>query len=160
MTVKSAVNAVVLTVVCNIDRCKHADTISKMLPCFDPCSLCDFLQKWKCCWRKQGFKILRRTVVMSKCSPYICFCIFIIIICVHCRNNLIHYIRFFQLLHIRKVFHMIDTVLFHVFQNFFIYDTFIKMAVLLTGLYCFCHYSYVAPLIYCSNVLFLTDAYP
>ena len=49
MTVKSAVNAVVLTVVCNIDRCKHADTVSKMLPCLDPCSLCDFFQKWKCC---------------------------------------------------------------------------------------------------------------
>ena len=96
---------------------------------------------------------------MNKRSPYIRFCVLIIIICVHCGNNLIHYIRFFQLFHIRKVLHVIDTVLFHIFQNFFIYDTFIKMAVLLTGLYCLCHYSYVAPLIYCSNTLVLTAAY-
>ena len=67
-------------------------------------------------------------VVMSKRSPYIRFCVLIIIICVHCGNNLIHYIRFFQLFHIRKVLHVVDTVLFHVFQNFFIYNALIKMA--------------------------------
>ena len=96
---------------------------------------------------------------MCQCSSHICLCVLIIIICVHCGNNLIHYLRFFQLFHIRKVLHVIDTVLFHIFQNFFIYDTFIKMAVLLTGLYCFYHYSYVSPLIYCSNTLVLTAAY-
>ena len=159
MAVKSTVNTVVLTVICNVDRCKHADTVSEMFPGLNPCSLRDFFQKWQRCRRKQCFKILRCTVVMSKRSPYIRFCVLIIIICVHCGNNLIHYIRFFQLFHIRKVLHVIDTVLFHIFQNFFIYDTFIKIAVLLTGLYCFCHYSYVAPLIYCSNTLVLTAAY-
>ena len=49
VAVKSTVNTVVLTVVCNVDRCKHADTVPKMFPCFDPCSLCDFFQKRQRC---------------------------------------------------------------------------------------------------------------
>ena len=49
VAVKSTVNTVVLTVIRNVDRCKHADTVSEMFPCFDPCSLCDFFQKRQCC---------------------------------------------------------------------------------------------------------------
>ena len=49
VAVKSTVDAVILTVVCNVDRCEHTDAVSEMFPCFDPCSLCDFFQKRQRC---------------------------------------------------------------------------------------------------------------
>ena len=49
VAVKSTVNTVVLTVICNVDRCKHADTVSEMFPGLNPCSLRDFFQKWQRC---------------------------------------------------------------------------------------------------------------
>ena len=49
VAVKSTVNTVIFAVVCNVDRCKHTDTVSKMFSCFDPRCLCDFFQKRQCC---------------------------------------------------------------------------------------------------------------
>ena len=49
VAVKSTVNTVIFAVVCNVDRCKHTDTVSKMFSCFDPRCLCDLFQKRQCC---------------------------------------------------------------------------------------------------------------
>ena len=92
MAVKSAVNTVILTVICNINRGKHIHTVPKMFPSFFLRSLCDFLQKRQCSRRQQCLKILWCTVIMSKCPAYICLCIFIIIVSIHGRNNLIHHV--------------------------------------------------------------------
>ena len=49
VAVKSTVNTVIFAVICNVDRCKHTDTVSKMFSCFDPRCLCDLFQKRQCC---------------------------------------------------------------------------------------------------------------
>ena len=92
------------------------------------CSLCDLLEKRECSRGQECFEILRSAVVMCECSFYICLCVLVIVVCVHCCNDLIHDIGF-KNLHSRKVFHMIDPVFLHIFKDHFIYDTVIKMLV-------------------------------
>ena len=50
---------------------------------------------------------------------------------------------------------MIDTILFHIFQYFFIYNTFIKMTIFFTGLHCFYHRCYIDPLVYLFLYIFI-----
>ena len=127
VAVKTAVDAVIFTVVCDIDWCKHIYTVSKMFSCLHSRRLRDLFQKWKCRRRKKCLEVLNRPIVMFQCSADILFCILIIIIGIHRCDDLFHNIGLFHCLHSRKIFHMIDTVFFHIFQNYFIDDTLVKM---------------------------------
>ena len=80
-------------------------------------SLCNFLQKRKSSRRKKSSKIFRCTDVVCNSTLYICFRIFVIVISIHGAHYLIHHVRT-NVLHIRKIGHMIDPVLFLVLQNF------------------------------------------
>ena len=119
VTVKATVNTVVLAVVCYIERCEHIDAIAEMLSCFLSGSLSDFFQKRKGSRRQQCSKILRCTVVMCQSPADICFGVLAVIIIVHGRDYLVHHIGF-QYFHTRQIFHMIDSILLLILQDFLI----------------------------------------
>ena len=62
--VKSTVNAVIFTIIGNINRCKHIHGISKMLPRLLLCKLRHFFQERSCRRGEQGPKVLWRTNIV------------------------------------------------------------------------------------------------
>ena len=118
VTVKTAVNAVIFTIIGNVDRCEHVDAVAKMLFCLNLSCLCNFFQKRKCGRREQRLKILRCAFRMCQRTFYIFRGIFCIVIVFHGINDLIHDIGA-DILHIRQIGHVVNAVFLLIFQNFF-----------------------------------------
>ena len=66
VAVESAVDAVVLTVVCNINGCKNIHRIAEVVPGLDLCLACHLLQIRSGSGREQGLEILYGTVVFAQ----------------------------------------------------------------------------------------------
>ena len=108
VAVKAAVDAVILTEVGYIERCKYVDRVSEMLSRFQFGSSCHALKEWSCGRGEQRFKILDCTCFVGKRTLNIFCCVFIVIICVHLRDYFFLYIRFNNF-HTGQVCHMIDS---------------------------------------------------
>ena len=106
VTVKSTVNAVVLTIIGDVEWCKNIYRISKMI--FR--DLLRFsrhlLQIWCCCRREKSFKILDRAGLIGKRPLHIGSCVDIIIVCIHGFEHLFLDIRSNDL-HSLHIFHMV-----------------------------------------------------
>ena len=106
VTVKSTVNAVVLTIIGDVEWCKNIYRISKMI--FR--DLLRFsrhlLQIWCCCRREKSFKILDRAGLIGKRPLHIGSCVNIIIVCIHGFEHLFLDIRSNDL-HSLHIFHMV-----------------------------------------------------
>ena len=114
VTVETAVNAVIFTVVGNIDRCEHIDTVAKMCLCLLSGSLGDFFQKRQCSRREQCLKILRCALCMRQSTFYIRCSKLLIVVAVHGIDHLIHDIGA-DVLHIWQISHVINTVFLLIF---------------------------------------------
>ena len=58
VTVKSAINAVIFTIISNIKRCKKIYCVAKMFTCLYLSLLCHLLEKRSCCRWQKCLKIL------------------------------------------------------------------------------------------------------
>ena len=106
VTVESTVNAVILTVVCNIKRRKQINRIAEMLARLDLRTLRHPLQKRQRRRRQQCFKIFHRASLMLQSRLYLFGGVFPVIVGVHLLEHLVHNIGI-NLLHTLHIFHVI-----------------------------------------------------
>ena len=108
VAVKTTINTIILTIVSNIERCKQIHRISKMFTRLNLCPLCHLFKKRSGSRWQKSLEILNIASLTVKCPAHINSSIFIIIIWIHLRENLIHNIRIY-LLHSLHILHMIST---------------------------------------------------
>ena len=68
IAVKTAVNTVIFTVICNIQRCENVGRITEVVTRFTLGTLCHFFQKRFCGRGEQCLKVLSAAAVVGKCS--------------------------------------------------------------------------------------------
>ena len=71
ITVKSAVDAVIFTVIGYVERREQIYCVAEMAACFKPCPLCRLFKKGLCRRGKQGFEILNGTGLMLQSRRHI-----------------------------------------------------------------------------------------
>ena len=125
MAVKPAVDTVIFTVICDIDRGEHINGIAKVLSGLLLGALGNLLQQRQSRRRKQGLKVFRGFVIMSKGSSYIRLGIQTVVVIFRSFPDFVHHIALDHL-HIRQIFHRIRPLsFFQKFFYFFIDDTFV-----------------------------------
>ena len=117
VAVETAVDAVVFTVVCDVERSKHIDGISEMFPCLLLCLLRHLFQMRKRGGREKRRKIFRGEAVFVKRTDDILFRVFVVVVLVHGGEHPIHHVGIDDF-HVRKICHMINPVFLLVFPDF------------------------------------------
>ena len=106
MTVKTAVNAVILAVIGDIQRCEHLHRVAKVLACFHLRPLGHLLEERQRRRREQCAEVLRRENVLAKRTQYVSRRIGIRVIGVHAGNDLVLHLGA-DVVHTRLVLHVI-----------------------------------------------------
>jgi len=106
MTVKTAVNAVILAVIGDIQRCEHLHRVAEMLARFRLCALRHLLKERQRRGRQQCAEVLRRENVLAKRTQYVSRRIGIRVIGVHAGNDLVLHLGA-DIVHARLVLHVV-----------------------------------------------------
>ena len=106
LTVKSAINTLILTIIGDIKRCKQLYAVAEMLFPFSLCLFCHLFQKWLCCRRKQSCELLHGASCASQGSLHLFCCVSCLFKCLHGSLNFFKHLRI-QLLHVRLVGHRV-----------------------------------------------------
>ena len=106
ITVKSAVHAVILAVICQIQRREQVDRIAKMPARFLLCLCRHFFQMRQCSRGQQRLEIFHAARFPPQCPAHICIGITAVIIALHLSQHFFHNIRR-NALHAFQICHMV-----------------------------------------------------